>query len=123
MTLETESAALQRLIARSKTLRAEYETRHVFWVNHLSEEPLKEMLTVKAYQPAMAFFTVRDNEFLPLVLQGEREKAQALARGVSQTYYQAQRADQESHLRQDTTHLTTGRLLVSRSGRDNVKSR
>jgi methyl-accepting chemotaxis protein len=92
MALETESAALQRLIARSKALRVEYETRHAFWVNHLPEEPLKEMLTVKAYQLAMAFFTVRDNEFLPLVVQGDREKAQALARGVLQTYYQAHHA-------------------------------
>ena len=65
MTLETESAALQRLVAQSKTLRAEYETRHAFWVNHLSEGPLKEMVTVKAYQPAREFFTVWDNEFLP----------------------------------------------------------
>ena len=32
------------------------------------------------------------------------------------------RADQESHLRQDTPYLTTGRLSVSRSGGDNVKS-
>lgn len=74
MTVETESAALQRLIAQSKTLRAEYETRHAFWVNHLSEEPLKEMVTVKAYQPAMAFFTVRDNEFFPLCYRESERK-------------------------------------------------
>jgi methyl-accepting chemotaxis protein len=89
---ETESAKLQQLIEKSKTLRAEYEGRHEFWKKNLPDGKLKETLLVKSSRPAMEFFDRRDREFIPWTLQGERDKAKALAQHELKQLYEVHRA-------------------------------
>lgn len=88
----SEPAELPGLAERIKTLRADYETRHVFWQKNLPEDKLKETLLIASYTPAMDFFNVAEKEFVPFLLQGKQEKARALAQGTLKQSYEAHRS-------------------------------
>ena len=88
MLYETEPEELQRLIAQGGTLETKYEARHADRIVSLPDGPSKEAITEKAYRSARAFFSAWTEKFLPLVLQGERGQAQALASGELQTHFQ-----------------------------------
>lgn len=88
---ETAKDKLAGLVVTSKRLRVEYEDRHRFWINDLPEGKLKETLVVKSYEPARAFFEARDQEFIPALERGDRDKAKALARGILKDKYEEHR--------------------------------
>ena len=75
LTMETQKEDRQRLIARGHALQEEYEARSASWNKSLPQDPVAKELMGAAYEAAMNFFTLRDTKFLPLILQGEREKA------------------------------------------------
>lgn len=89
---ETNPAELEALSQRGKTLRADYESRHEFWLKDLPDGKLKEVLTVRSYRPAMEFLDVRDREFIPAVTRGERERARELVRGPLRQKYEEHRS-------------------------------
>jgi hypothetical protein len=84
---EPDRARLERLIERSKQLRTRFEERHAYWLRLLPDGELKETLTRRAYTPAMDFFTVRDDEFIPAVRAGYLEPATRLVSGVLRAKY------------------------------------
>lgn len=93
---ETRVALKDGLIERSKTLRSQYEERHSFWEKELPEGKLKETLLVTSYQPAIDFFNIRDQQFLPAVQRGDYKTANALAQGVLKQKYRVHRAAVDS---------------------------
>ncbi len=88
----TDPAELAQLAERTEALRTDYDTRHAFWQESLPEDKLKEILITTSFTPAMDFFTIVKKKFVPLVLQGEREKAVMLAQGTLKQSYNAHRA-------------------------------
>src|SRR5947208_9312872 len=92
MANETDTTKLTAWAEESTTLRKEFEEHHVFWVQDLPEGSLKETLAVQSYRPAVAFFNLRDNTFIPMIQRGERAAAQALLRGVMYQKYEEHRA-------------------------------
>jgi methyl-accepting chemotaxis protein len=88
---ESDRTALDRLVGRCRSLRSDYESRHSFWLKELPEGRMKQALTAKSYQPAMQFFEIRDRQFIPAVLRGDRKQAQELAQGVLKQAYNRQR--------------------------------
>ncbi len=91
MATETDKVALEDLVRRSRTLKEDYETRHAFWANTLPEGPLRQVMIDTSYRSAMEFFEVRDREFIPAVLKGDRAKAKALAEGILKQKYDEHR--------------------------------
>jgi methyl-accepting chemotaxis protein len=79
MLQEPDRSTMDALIARSKRLEDEYESRHAYWLEHLPNGEIKDTLTVVSYRPARAFFEIRDNEFLPAVMAGNGSKARTIA--------------------------------------------
>src|SRR6187402_2746138 len=55
----SDPATLAQLIDRGKSLRADFDTRHQFWIEDLDPGTLKDTMVVQAYRPAMEFFQVR----------------------------------------------------------------
>jgi len=84
---ESDPRQLDLLAQRSKQLRADYETRHEFWVRDLPDGRLKDMLTIHSYKPAIEFFEARDRDFIPAVLRDQRDRARELTRGVLRQKY------------------------------------
>jgi methyl-accepting chemotaxis protein len=88
LTTETDKAKRDGLIAKSKSLRDDYEQRHAFWMQDLGEGPLKKILTEDSYAPGMEFLETKDKEFIPAILRGDQAKAQALLQGSLTEKYQ-----------------------------------
>jgi signal transduction histidine kinase len=82
---------LQRLTDKGKELRAEYESRHAFWVKNLRDGELKQALTVASYEPAMRFYRVRDERLIPVLLAGRLQDARDLQRADLEPAYQEHR--------------------------------
>src|SRR5207342_3461595 len=79
MAEETDAAQLNAMIEKGKQLKTDYEVRHQVWVDGLEAGKMKDTLVQASYDPALAFYRLRDEEFIPALLAGDREKAKALA--------------------------------------------
>lgn len=89
---EASQSELQQLADVGEDLRSEYEQRHEFWQQDLAAGPMKTAMVEKSYKPAMAFFNLRDQQFVPACLDGDAEKANDLARGELRTLYERHRS-------------------------------
>lgn len=63
--------AVSHLVERSRALRNEYDARHAFWNETLPAGDLREWLVVRAHEPALEFFRLRDEAFIPAVVAGD----------------------------------------------------
>ncbi len=88
---ETDNAKLQQLAERCKTLRDEYNARHEHWVKDMAEGEIKNLLVDRSYKPAVEFYEIRDAEFIPAVLSGDRVKGRELVNGILKDKYEAHR--------------------------------
>ncbi|MBF0550424.1 MAG: hypothetical protein HQK60_07805 [Deltaproteobacteria bacterium] len=89
---ETDSAKLKELASRGKALKQEFEERHEFWAKNLPPGTLKDEMIARSYQPARQFFEARDNDFIPAVLQGNKDKAQKVMINILKARYEEHRA-------------------------------
>jgi methyl-accepting chemotaxis protein len=85
------SGAIPDLIERGKTLQAQYEERHAVWVKALAPGRIRDVFLDESYKPAAEFFAVRDNEFIPAILAGDIEKADAIRAGALSASYEKHR--------------------------------
>ena len=83
---------VEELTARGARLKSEYEDRHAYWLAHLAEGPLRRILVETSYDPARAFFELRDNEFAAAVRASDRTKTIALAQGELRRLYDLHRS-------------------------------
>lgn len=87
--LEMENAdatALSPLIDVSRKLREEYEQRHQFWQHDLPDGKLKTLMVSDAYRPGIEFLELRDKQYIPALLAGNRAAAQALLPLMAKKY-------------------------------------
>lgn len=88
---ETNPENVTALIDKGKALKVDYLVRHEFWVKALPAGSMKEQLILQSYTPAIAFFELRDSQFVPAVQRGDKAQATALAFGAMRTQYEAHR--------------------------------
>jgi methyl-accepting chemotaxis protein len=88
---EDDRKALDRLVARGRQLRADFESRHDYWKRELAAGPLATALLESSYRPAMEFFERRDRDFVPTLLRGEREQATAYVHETLSKLYEQHR--------------------------------
>jgi len=62
-----DKAAREKLAARLKSLRADYDRRHAHWVTAGLRADIGEKLLKASYVPAIAFYELAFNELLPAV--------------------------------------------------------
>jgi methyl-accepting chemotaxis protein len=82
------------LMARAQRQRREFEERHIYWENDtlIDNDRIKRALLVDAYEPAKAFFEMRDNQYIPAIERGDKRRAEQLAFGPLKRYYVQHRA-------------------------------
>lgn len=83
---------LEALVQRGIALRDAYNEQHAYWARILPSGPLRDALSVRSFEAAQRFFDLRDREFVPALLAGRRDEAQALAIGPMLTAYTMHRA-------------------------------
>jgi methyl-accepting chemotaxis protein WspA len=91
LTDETDPANIHRLIDKSKQLRADYDERRAVWVAELAPGQIRTEMIDRSYAPAIEFFRLRDEQFIPAVLAGNRDKASELAHGEMRRQYNLHR--------------------------------
>lgn len=103
------------LIARLTKLRAEYDTRHRFWLEQQLPEPLKKTFLDSAHTPAKAFFEIAEKEFVPHVKAGQMASAAVVLQQLERLYLQHRQAvDQVVGLaikEQEQIELDTANIL------------
>jgi hypothetical protein len=81
--LSTESDAdlVKQDLAKLESLKKDYNDRHVFWETNLADSPVRTMIIEESYKPALAFFQVIDQEFLPAIVKQDHALATSLVHG------------------------------------------
>lgn len=87
-----DAATIQANVDRCGQLQAEFDDRHAFWIKDLPEGEMKQIKTVDCFNPAIDFYRVLNDEFIPACLKGDKETAQQLARGPLRKHYEVHRA-------------------------------
>jgi methyl-accepting chemotaxis protein len=82
----TEKSEQNTLIERLKALKADYDTRHEFWLKEGLENELAEIFLKQAHEPAVAFYATAFNQFVPAVQNQDKEAANAAMIRMRQAY-------------------------------------
>ena len=89
---ETDKTKIEEMIKTLKSLKKDYQDRHDYWIKELEDSSIKTALIVDSYEPAIDFFHILDQEFLPAINSGNYEKAKELAYGSLKSKYQEHRS-------------------------------
>jgi hypothetical protein len=90
---ETDEVELKNLVNRMGALKKDYETRHQYWSQTLSDGKMKDTLLKDSYEPAMKFYDTCQRELVPAVTRGDRQKARAIVTGELKNLYQQHRTE------------------------------
>jgi len=72
---QAKGAERSAQIAKLQTLKVDYDRRHAFWSKETLDSELAAVFLKQAHGPAMAFFKIGFDEFVPAVLAGDELKA------------------------------------------------
>lgn len=86
-----DAATIQANVERCGQLKAEFDDRHAFWIKDLPEGEMKQIKTVDCFEPAIEFYRVLNDEFIPACVKGDKKTVQQLARGELRTHYETHR--------------------------------
>jgi methyl-accepting chemotaxis protein len=75
-----------KLIERFKALKADYDTRHEFWLKEGLGSELDDVFLKQANDPALAFYKTAFDELIPAVQKGEHEAAVAAMARMKPVY-------------------------------------
>lgn len=89
---ETDTAQVNFLLRECERLESEFATRHEYWVTDLAAGEMKTTLLEDAYTPALEFYRIRNQEFLPLIKSGKRAEAKNLVSGPLKKLYLTHRS-------------------------------
>jgi len=88
MTDESDTMVLnQKAKYLINKLKKEYYDRHAYWIKNLPESEMKNEMVNLSYKPAKDFYTIVDNEFLPAIKRGDKQKAKELVNGILEQKY------------------------------------
>ncbi|WP_235034456.1 methyl-accepting chemotaxis protein [Roseiconus lacunae] len=82
---------IDEMLAKAKSLQAEYNVRQTHWSSDLPEGELKQTHVEASREPAERFYRVRDEAFIPACLSRDVDQAKQLARGPLKDAYEQHR--------------------------------
>jgi methyl-accepting chemotaxis protein len=91
----TNSSEIDALITRFQALKAEYESRHTYWLGQSLEQELQRSLLEVSYQAAQEFYTEAEQHFLPAIRAGNKDAALPSLKAMRQAYEQHRQAVNE----------------------------
>jgi methyl-accepting chemotaxis protein len=90
---ETDPEQMNYFFAELKRRQTDYDERHRFWMNEplLEQGALRDAMLKDAYDPALKFYDIVFNQFIPALQRGDRERAAELAHGEMKSLYTTHR--------------------------------
>ena len=89
---ENDRNKIDELADRLKQLKADFDTRHDYWVGLLPQGEMKQMMIETSYRPAKEFYNLVESDLLPAVRRGDLQAANALANGRLASLYEEHRS-------------------------------
>ena len=86
-----QQSKLPTLIKKMENLHGEYNTRHALWDATLEQSEIRKELVETSYQPALKFYDVVENQYIPLLENGDVKEAKDLLKSTLQPLYQEHR--------------------------------
>ena len=80
------------LVARLKVLQEEYHSRHAFWEKEKLSRDLNDALLKEAHAPALAFYTLVFEQFVPAIQAGNKEHAASALSAMKGAYEKHRKA-------------------------------
>ena len=65
-------------LAESDRLKKEFDERHAYWNTTLKGSDIKTLLLEESYKPAVEFYRMRDEEFIPAIKVGNSARVSAV---------------------------------------------
>jgi methyl-accepting chemotaxis protein WspA len=91
-TIEThDKVEFAELTRRGGVLRRAYDERHALWSSVLPPGAMREALLSRSHEPAVAFFEIRDREFIAEINAGNLPRAREIALGPLKSRYEEHR--------------------------------
>jgi methyl-accepting chemotaxis protein len=87
-----ERKEIEELADRLKQLKADFDTRHEYWVSLLPQGEMKQTMIETSYRPAKEFYNLVESDLLPAVRRGDLQAANALANGRLTSLYEEHRS-------------------------------
>jgi methyl-accepting chemotaxis protein len=81
-----EGAALQALVDRLQALKKDFEERHAFWRKADLSADLASLLLKQSYDPAVNFFALAFDSYVPALRSGDKEAAAAALKRMNTQY-------------------------------------
>ena len=81
-----DPAGQAALVARLKTLKDEYDTRHAYWLTQGLDAQLGELFLKQAHGPALAFYAAAFEQLIPAVERKDQPAAAAAIALMKQHY-------------------------------------
>lgn len=78
LTTVTDTAECAALEAKLAQLQNDFENRHAYWTEHLTDGPMKQSLLATCSDPAREFYTLARDRMLPLLASHKRDEALTL---------------------------------------------
>ena len=84
------------LIKTIERLKGEFETRHEFWEENLQHQKIRPLMIEKAYAPALRYYEVLEQKYIPAIQSRNLEYASTLASGeLKEAYFEHRKAIDE----------------------------
>ena len=93
MQFSTSHETISNLQEKMKNLKKEFEERHSYWNTELQPDKLKKALLENSYRYALDFYSIYENEYLPLLLKNDKEKSYAILTGSLAGKYELHRKE------------------------------
>jgi methyl-accepting chemotaxis protein len=87
-------------------LKKDYDVRQVYWSENMLNPTMKDLILIKSKTPAIAYFDLVSNEFIPAIERGDQATAQALFEGKLKTLYEEHRKAIDELVTVSTTKAT-----------------
>ena len=84
---ETDDVRIEELINTEYQLKSDYISCHEKWKNSLSDGDLKKIMAESAYKPAMTFFDLFEDQYVPAIRNGDHEKVDMVVKNQLEPLY------------------------------------
>lgn len=89
--IEKDPSQLQGLIERSQTLEKDYQKTHAKWYQNLDNPDIRPLFLETSDEYVSSFFYIWNTQYLPALLEGNKERAFAILTGPLSEKYQQHR--------------------------------
>ena len=103
---EKDNTEISKLIQKGESLKKDYEDRHIYWDKNLVAGEQKSIMVKEAYDYAMQFYDIRDKQFIPAILQHDKNSYENILFNEMKPIYEKHRVciDKIVSLANDNSH-------------------